>query len=34
MVPYVLAIIGVWLLLFIAWWLLGIPLGPGSPITA
>jgi aminobenzoyl-glutamate transport protein len=34
MVPYVLAIIGVWLLLFIGWWLLGIPLGPGSPITA
>ncbi len=33
MVPYVIAILSAWLLLFIAWWLLGIPLGPGSPIS-
>ena len=34
MVPYVIAILSTWLLLFIAWWLLGIQLGPGSPIEA
>lgn len=33
MVPYVFAILGVWLLLFTGWWLLDIPLGPGSPIS-
>jgi aminobenzoyl-glutamate transport protein len=32
MVPYVIAILGAWLLLFTGWWLLDIPLGPGSPI--
>jgi aminobenzoyl-glutamate transport protein len=32
MVPYVFAILGAWLLLFTGWWLLDIPLGPGSPI--
>ncbi|MFM2073180.1 MAG: hypothetical protein RLZZ623_3444, partial [Actinomycetota bacterium] len=21
-----------WLLLFVGWWMLGIPLGPGSPV--
>ncbi len=32
MVPYVVAILGAWLLLFTGWWLLDIPLGPGSPV--
>jgi aminobenzoyl-glutamate transport protein len=32
MLPYVFAILAAWILLFIAWWVLGIPLGPGSPI--
>jgi aminobenzoyl-glutamate transport protein len=34
MLPYVAAIIVAWVLLFVAWYLLGIPLGPGSPIKA
>lgn len=33
MVPYVVAILAAWLLLFTGWWLLDIPLGPGSPIS-
>jgi aminobenzoyl-glutamate transport protein len=33
MVPYVFAILGAWLLLFTGWWILDIPLGPGSPIS-
>jgi aminobenzoyl-glutamate transport protein len=32
MLPYVVAIAGVWILLFIAWFLLGLPLGPGYPV--
>ena len=32
MIPYVIAISIAWILLFVAWWVLGIPLGPGSPI--
>jgi aminobenzoyl-glutamate transport protein len=32
MLPYVFAILGAWLLLFVGWWMLGIPLGPGSPV--
>jgi p-aminobenzoyl-glutamate transporter AbgT len=23
-----------WIVLFVAWWLLGLPLGPGSPVAA
>ncbi len=34
MIPYSLAILGAWLLLFIAWFILGIPLGPGYPVGA
>lgn len=34
MLPYVAAIAIAWVLLFMAWYLLGIPLGPGSPIKA
>ena len=33
MIPYVFAILGAWLLLFTAWWILDIPLGPGSPVS-
>ncbi len=32
MIPYVIAIAIAWILLFVAWWVLGIPLGPGSPV--
>jgi aminobenzoyl-glutamate transport protein len=32
MLPYVLFIAVAWILLFAAWWVLGIPLGPGSPV--
>jgi aminobenzoyl-glutamate transport protein len=32
MLPFVLALTVVWTLFFIAWYLLGIPLGPGSPV--
>ncbi|NTU82504.1 MAG: AbgT family transporter [Chloroflexales bacterium] len=34
MIPYSLAILGAWLILFIAWFMLGIPLGPGYPVAA
>jgi aminobenzoyl-glutamate transport protein len=33
MIPYTVWILAAWILLFIAWFLLGIPLGPDSPIT-
>jgi aminobenzoyl-glutamate transport protein len=33
MIPYALVILVAWLLLFIAWFLLGIPLGPGYPVS-
>jgi aminobenzoyl-glutamate transport protein len=32
MLPYVLALTIAWTLFFVVWYLLGIPLGPGSPI--
>jgi len=32
MLPYVLVLMVVWTLFFVAWYLLGIPLGPGSPV--
>lgn len=32
MIPYVVFITVAWILLFIAWWVLGIPLGPDSPV--
>jgi aminobenzoyl-glutamate transport protein len=32
MLPYVLFIAVAWILLFTVWWVLGIPLGPGSPV--
>mgnify|MGYP003380311807 CR=1 FL=1 len=32
MLPYVIVILVGWLLLFIIWFILGIPLGPGYPV--
>ena len=32
MLPYVLVLTVVWTLFFVAWYLIGIPLGPGSPV--
>ncbi len=32
MLPYVLVLTVVWTLFFVAWYLVGIPLGPGSPV--
>ena len=32
MLPYTLIVAGTWLVFFIAWYLLGIPLGPGAPV--
>ncbi len=34
MLPYTLIIAAVWILLFILWFVLGIPLGPGYPVGA
>jgi aminobenzoyl-glutamate transport protein len=33
MLPYLVAILVAWMLLFTGWWLLGLPLGPGYPIS-
>ncbi|NTU86342.1 MAG: AbgT family transporter, partial [Chloroflexales bacterium] len=33
MLPYALAILIAWVLLFILWFVLGIPLGPGYPVS-
>ena len=33
MLPYVVAITVAWILLFIGWWLLGLPLGPDAPVA-
>jgi aminobenzoyl-glutamate transport protein len=32
MVPYALVVLAAWVILFVAWYLVGIPLGPGWPI--
>jgi aminobenzoyl-glutamate transport protein len=34
MLPYVVFIALAWILLFIVWFVLGLPLGPGYPIQA
>jgi aminobenzoyl-glutamate transport protein len=31
MLPYTILLIVIWTAFFIAWWALGIPLGPGAP---
>lgn len=33
MLPYVLLIALAWIALFVLWWVLGIPLGPGAPVA-
>ncbi len=33
MLPYALILLGVWIVLFVAWYLLGLPLGPGYPVV-
>jgi aminobenzoyl-glutamate transport protein len=33
MLPYVIIIAVVWIVMFIVWFLLGLPLGPGYPVT-
>lgn len=33
MLPYLVGILLAWMALFVAWWFLGIPLGPDSPMT-
>src|SRR6185369_2979325 len=32
MIPYVIILSVAWTLFFVAWYLIGIPLGPGSPV--
>ena len=32
MLPYVVVLSVIWTLFFVAWYLIGIPLGPGSPV--
>jgi p-aminobenzoyl-glutamate transporter AbgT len=32
MVPYAFIVLAGWLVLFVAWYLIGIPLGPGWPV--
>ena len=32
MLPYTLVVAATWLLFFLAWYLIGIPLGPGAPV--
>jgi aminobenzoyl-glutamate transport protein len=33
MLPYALILLGVWIVLFVGWYLLGLPLGPGYPVV-
>ena len=33
LLPYTIILLGAWLLLYIVWFLLGIPLGPGYPVS-
>lgn len=32
MLPYVAVLTGAWIAFFVAWYLIGIPLGPGAPV--
>jgi aminobenzoyl-glutamate transport protein len=32
MIPYVVILAAVWILLFVVWFVLGLPLGPGYPV--
>jgi len=33
MIPYTVFVLVAWIILFIVWFALGIPLGPGYPVT-
>ena len=33
MLPYALILLAVWIVLFVAWYILGLPLGPGYPVV-
>ena len=33
MIPYTLIVLVAWIMFFILWYVLGIPLGPGYPVT-
>lgn len=33
MLPYVIFLVVAWVALFAVWWVLGIPLGPNSPVA-
>ena len=33
MLPYTVVVLVLWIILFVAWFLLGIPLGPGYPVA-
>ena len=33
MLPYALILLAVWVVLFVIWFLLGLPMGPGYPVT-
>ena len=33
MIPYTIIVLITWLIFFVAWYLLGIPMGPGYPAT-
>ena len=33
MIPYAFIVLGAWLVFFVVWFLLGIPLGPGYPVS-
>jgi aminobenzoyl-glutamate transport protein len=33
MLPYAVIVGAVWIVLFVAWFLLGFPLGPGYPVA-
>ena len=32
MIPYTLIVLVTWIIFFVIWYLLGIPLGPGYPV--
>ena len=32
MIPYAIVLLVVWIVIFIAWYLIGLPLGPGYPV--
>ena len=34
MLPYTIVVLVVWIVFFVAWYLIGIPFGPGYPVHA